>query len=72
LPFPLRLYWSTEDVVVGNQQRVQTGKLFTAIVRLAPTAHGTPIRGQCAHSNEYYPGKKLGAALAAYNLISQL
>ena len=28
LPFPLRLYWSTEDVVVGNQERDQTGKLY--------------------------------------------
>jgi pimeloyl-ACP methyl ester carboxylesterase len=72
LPFPLRLYWSTEDVIVGNQQRDQTGKLFTAIERLAPNAHVTPIRGQWAHSHEFFPGKQLGAALAAFGLISQV
>jgi pimeloyl-ACP methyl ester carboxylesterase len=72
LPFPLRLYWSTQDDVVGNQERDQTGKLFGAIERLAPNAHVTPIRGQWAHSHEFFPGKQLGAALAAFGLISQV
>ena len=63
LPFPLRLYWSTEDVVVGNQERDQTGKLFAAIEARAPHANVTPIRGQWAHSHEFFPGKQLGAAL---------
>ena len=72
LPFPLRLYWSTEDVVVGNQERDQTGKLFAAIEARAPHANVTPIRGQWAHSHEFFPGKQLGAALTAFGLISQL
>ena len=72
LPFPLRLYWSTEDIVVGNQERDQTGKLFAAIERVAPNANVTPIRGQWAHSHEFFPGRQLGAALAAFGLISQL
>jgi len=72
LPFPLRLYWSTEDVVVGNQERDQTGKLFAAIEARAPHAHVTPIRGQWAHSHEFFPGKQLGAALAAFGVISQV
>ena len=72
LPFPLRLYWSTEDIVVGNQERDQTGKLFAAIERLAPNTKVAPIRGQWAHSHEFFPGKQLGAALMAFGLISQL
>jgi len=72
LPFPLRLYWSTEDVVVGNQERDQTGKLFAAIERVAPNAKVTPIRGQWAHSHEFFPGRQLGAALVAFDLVSQL
>ena len=72
LPFPLRLYWSTEDVVVGNQERDQTGKLYAAIEKLAPRANVTPIRGQWAHSHEFFPGKQLGAALTAFGLISQV
>jgi pimeloyl-ACP methyl ester carboxylesterase len=72
LPFPLRLYWSTEDVVVGNQERDQTGKLYAAIEKLAPHADVTPVRGQWAHSHEFFPGKQLGAALTAFGLISQV
>ncbi len=72
LPFPLRLYWSTEDVVVGNQERAQTGKLYATITKLAPHAKVTPIRGQWEHSHEFFPGKQLGAALEAFGLISQI
>lgn len=72
LPFPLRLYWSTEDIVVGNQERDQTGKLYAAIEKIAPRANVTPIRGQWAHSHEFFPGKQLGAALAAFGLISEV
>jgi len=72
LPFPLRLYWSTEDIVVGNQERDQTGKLFASIERVAPNAKVTPIRGQWAHSHEFFPRRQLGAALAAFDLVSQL
>jgi hypothetical protein len=35
LPFPLRLCRSTEEIVVGNHERDETGKLFAAIERLA-------------------------------------
>ena len=72
LPFPLRLYWSTADIVVGNQERDQTGKLRARIERLNPRANVAAIRGTWAHSYEFFPGKKLGDALRAFDLVAQV
>jgi hypothetical protein len=36
LPFPLRLFWSSHDTVVGNQATNQTGKLYKQIKAKKP------------------------------------
>ena len=38
LPFPLKLYWSSHDTVVGNQATNQSGKLYKAIKAANPAA----------------------------------
>jgi pimeloyl-ACP methyl ester carboxylesterase len=69
LPFPLRMYWSTADVVVGNQATEQSGKLYTRITASNPGAHVTHEVGTWAHSAEFAPDSKLGEALTAFGLI---
>ncbi len=69
LPFPLRLYWSSRDVIVGNQARNQTGKLYRRIKAANPTADVVETTGAWAHSAEFVPGDRLSDALAAFGLI---
>jgi hypothetical protein len=70
LPFPLRLYWSTKDIVVGNQETDQSGKLYKRITSLNPDSAVDAIRGQWAHSAEFMPKRQLGEALRAFRLSS--
>jgi pimeloyl-ACP methyl ester carboxylesterase len=69
LPFPLRLYWSSQDTVVGNQGRDQSGKLYKQIKAANPNAKVTQVKGLWAHSCEFVPGDCLSDALQAFGLI---
>jgi hypothetical protein len=69
LPFPLRLYWSTQDTVVGNQGTNQTGKLYKQIKAKNQRAKVTQVKGLWAHSAEFVPGNCLSDALRAFELI---
>jgi pimeloyl-ACP methyl ester carboxylesterase len=69
LPFPLRLYWSSHDVVVGNQATNQTGKLYKAIKAANPKARVVQVKGLWAHSAEFVAGDLLSEALAGFGLI---
>jgi poly(3-hydroxybutyrate) depolymerase len=69
LPFPLRLYWSSNDVIVGNQGPKQTGKLYRQIKAANPSAKVVEKRGTWAHSAEFVPGDALSDALIAFGLI---
>jgi pimeloyl-ACP methyl ester carboxylesterase len=69
LPFPLRIYWSDNDTVVGNQASQQSGKLYTQIKAANGSADVTQIEGAWAHSVEFVPNDQLGDALRAFGLI---
>jgi pimeloyl-ACP methyl ester carboxylesterase len=69
LPFPLRLYWSSHDTIVGNQGTNQTGKLYKQIKAKNPRAKVTQVKGLWAHSCEFVPGDCLSDALRAFGLI---
>ena len=69
LPFPLQLYWSANDTVVGNQDSAQTGKLYSRIKSANPGAHVKDVRGHWAHSVEFVPDGQLGRALPTFELI---
>jgi pimeloyl-ACP methyl ester carboxylesterase len=69
LPFPLRIYWSSLDVVVGNQATHQSGKLVQALAEANPEADVHEVRGLWPHSAEFVPGGQLSDALRAFRLI---
>ena len=69
LPFPLRMYWSTNDVVVANQERDQSGRLYRRIKQLNPRGNVVAVRGTWAHSREFVPGRELGRALEDLGVI---
>jgi pimeloyl-ACP methyl ester carboxylesterase len=69
LRFPLRLYWSSHDTVVGNQGRDQSGKLYKQIKAANPAAGVTQVKGLWAHSCEFVPGDCLSDALRAFKLV---
>jgi hypothetical protein len=69
LPFPLRIYWSSQDTVVGNQGTNQSGKLYKQIKAKNPSAKVTQVKGLWAHSAEFVPGNQLSNALRAFGLI---
>jgi pimeloyl-ACP methyl ester carboxylesterase len=69
LPFPLRLYWSSHDAVVGNQATNQTGKLYNQIKHAKPNADVEQVQGLWAHSCEFVPGNQLSDALRAFGLV---
>ena len=50
LPFPLKLYWSSHDTIVGNQGTNQTGKLYKQIKAKNPSADVKQVKGLWAHS----------------------
>ena len=68
LPFPLRIYWSSNDTVVGNQAGQQSGKLYREIKAANANADVTQIQGAWAHSVEFVPNDQLGDALRAFGL----
>jgi len=70
LPFPLRIYWSSADTVVGNQATDESGKLYQQIHAANPAADVVQVTGTWPHSEEFVPNGKLGEALAAFGLIS--
>jgi pimeloyl-ACP methyl ester carboxylesterase len=69
LPFPLRVYWSSHDVIVGNQDRDQSGKLVKALKKANPQTDVHEVCGLWAHSCEFVPGEQLSDALRAFGLI---
>jgi pimeloyl-ACP methyl ester carboxylesterase len=69
LPFPLRLYWSSNDTVVGNQASEQTGKLYSQIQAANASADVQPVEGNWAHSVEFVPGDQLSDALRQFTLV---
>jgi pimeloyl-ACP methyl ester carboxylesterase len=70
LPFPLRLYWSSHDTIVGNQSRNQSGKLYKQIKAANPAADVKEEKGLWAHSCEFVPGDCLSDALRAFKLVA--
>lgn len=72
LSFPLRLYWSSRDTVVGNQGTAQSGKLYTAIKGANSKAKVRQFKGTWAHSAEFVPGGRLSDALLAFGLIADV
>ena len=69
LRFPLRIYWSSHDTIVGNQGTNQSGKLYKRIKAANPSADVTQVKGLWAHSCEFVPGDCLSDALRAFGLI---
>jgi hypothetical protein len=72
LSFPLRIYWSSADTVVGNQGRDQSGKLFAAIKDENSKAKVKKVTGTWLHSAEFVPGSQLSDALIAFGLIADV
>jgi pimeloyl-ACP methyl ester carboxylesterase len=70
LPFPLRIYWSTTDTVVGNQETSQSGELYTEIIAAHPNADVQQVTGTWAHSIEFVPDDQLGDALRNLGLLA--
>jgi pimeloyl-ACP methyl ester carboxylesterase len=70
LAFPLRIYWSRNDTVVGNQERDQSGKLFRTIISLNPKTDVSQVVGNWEHSTEFHPQLELGDALLFFGLIN--
>jgi pimeloyl-ACP methyl ester carboxylesterase len=69
LSFPLKLYWSVNDTVVGNQATDQTGKLSDL---LQGSANVESFSGDWQHSKEFEyrsPGERLSEALKSFELI---
>jgi pimeloyl-ACP methyl ester carboxylesterase len=69
LPFPLRLYWSSHDTIVGNQGTSQTGKLYKQIKAKNSSADVKQVKGLWAHSCEFVPGDCLSDLLREFKLI---
>jgi pimeloyl-ACP methyl ester carboxylesterase len=72
LSFPLRIYWSSADTIVGNQGTDQSGKLYKAIKAARPSAKVKQIKGTWLHSAEFVPGSQLSDALLAFGLIADV
>jgi len=70
LNFPLALYWSRKDTVVGNQATEHTGKLYNAIEAANPEAAVAQVVGDWMHSAEFFPRGRLGEALRNFGLIT--
>jgi poly(3-hydroxybutyrate) depolymerase len=73
LPFPLRLYWSSTDTVVGNQATDQSGKLYDAIAAANSAADVQQITGDWAHSVDFEqggPSDQITGALQTFGLIA--
>jgi hypothetical protein len=70
LAFPLRIYWSRNDTVVGNQERDQSGKLFRDIMSLNSKADVSQVVGNWEHSTEFHLQLELGDALLFFGLIN--
>ena len=69
LQFPLKIYWSNNDIVVGNQATAQSGKLAA---QLQGVANVESFSGDWAHSAEFEygsAGERLSEALQSFGLI---
>jgi pimeloyl-ACP methyl ester carboxylesterase len=72
LSFPLKLYWSTADAVVGNQQTAQSGKLYDEIIAANARADVDQVVGSWAHSVEFEqgtPDDQITGALRDFQLV---
>jgi poly(3-hydroxybutyrate) depolymerase len=65
---PLRLWWSTKDRIVQDQNS-ESGALFRAIRRINPRAPVTRYVGAWAHSREMRPLTRLPLLLIRFGLI---
>ena len=65
---PLQLYWSFDDRVIADQ-RVETGRLATEILRDRPDARVWDFAGTWAHTAEMRSGRRLPRALARFGLL---
>jgi poly(3-hydroxybutyrate) depolymerase len=65
---PLRLWWSTRDRIVRNQN-AESGALYRAIKRIDPKAPVTKYVGAWAHSHEMHPLTRLPLVLIRLGLI---
>ena len=73
LAFPLRIYWSSNDTTVGNQQTDQSGMLYTAIKAKNATANVVEVTGTWEHSVEFEQGSpddQITGALEAFGLVA--
>lgn len=72
LQFPLKIYWSSNDTVVGNQATDQSGKLYAQIMASNPAADVQQITGGWLHSQEFVqgaPDEQITGALQNFGLI---
>ena len=72
LPFPLRIYWSSNDTVVGRQATDQSGKLYAQIMAADGAANVQEITGAWPHSEEFIQGgadDQITGALQAFGLL---
>jgi pimeloyl-ACP methyl ester carboxylesterase len=70
LQFPLKIYWSNKDIVVGNQATAQSGKLAA---ELQGATNVASYSGDWRHSDEFVygsAGERLSEALQSFGLLS--
>jgi len=65
---PLHLWWSVKDKIVRDQN-AESGALYRAIKRIAPSAPVTKYVGAWAHSREMHPLARLPLVLIRFGLI---
>jgi pimeloyl-ACP methyl ester carboxylesterase len=65
---PLQLYWSVDDRVIADQ-RLETGRLASAILADRPTARVWDFSGAWEHTAEMRASRRLPRALARFGLL---
>jgi pimeloyl-ACP methyl ester carboxylesterase len=65
---PLQLYWSIDDRVIADQ-RLETGRLATAIIDDRPAEPVWDFSGDWMHTAEMRPDRRLPRALARFELL---
>lgn len=66
---PIELWWSTSDLVVQDQQTLQSGPFFARVRRIAPAAPLEAFVGSWIHSHEQRSTQRLPFALAQLGLL---
>jgi pimeloyl-ACP methyl ester carboxylesterase len=65
---PLQLYWSVDDRVIADQ-KLETGRLATAILAERPSARVWDFTGDWVHTAEMHATRRLPRALARFGLL---